>query len=817
MIFRIVLFLNLLCCQLHISAQSFVIKGKMTDQETGEALAFVNITYDSGRKGTISNIDGLFVIETLQPLKQLTFNYLGYELKTITLSPESYQHNLYIKLTRKDVEIPEVIVIPGINPANRIINRVLKNRDRNNPEKMRSFSYTSYNKMYFTLQEDTTLKRIRPPLYIDTLLRDSSEIRMNDLLRKQHLLLTEFISERNFEHPDKNNEKVTSSRVSGLTDPSFTLLATQMQSFSFYNDFVTLFDKKYLNPISPGSTSKYLFQLEDTFITETFDTLFVISFRPHRGTNFDGLKGMLYINTNGYAIQNVVAGQAKTDKHYNIRIQQRYELIDHTQWFPTQLNTDVLFKYLKLKSRTRVLYPLGIGKSYISNIRINPDLSGQKFTNIELQVNNDANKKDDTFWNNYRPIPLNAQDSATYRIIDSLGRAQRLAQTLKSLEVLTSGYIPITIFNLDFRRVINYDPYEGIRLGMGLATNQKIASFFSLGGYFSYGFKDKDWKYGSFIELFPHWQSDTRLTLQYNKDVSETGEYTFLEDQILNSSEWFRKLLIDQMYLIEEYQAAFSFRALRYFKLNLYLNQSRKQMSDYAYVPENPDYKGLTNDFRFIEAGINVKFGFKEKFMKAPSGKLLSLGTNYPMVWFNLKRGLNLFNGNFEYAKYELKITKSISTRQFGKSQITIVAGQAKGGIPLCNLYNGNGSYAGFTIEAENSFATMRMNEFYSSEFASLFVKQDFGSLLFSRPKFRPEVCLITDIGFGRMKNQQDHQQLSFNTLEKGYYESGFLVNKLLNQGFLGYGFGVFYRYGPYTYTKIARNFAYKLTLSINL
>jgi hypothetical protein len=148
---------------------------------------------------------------------------------------------------------------------------------------------------------------------------------------------------------------------------------------------------------------------------------------------------------------------------------------------------------------------------------------------------------------------------------------------------------------------------------------------------------------------------------------------------------------------------------------------------------------------------------------------------------------------------------------------MTLVAGKVDGKVPLCNLYNGHGSYQSFGIESENSFATMRLNEFYSSEFASLFLKQDFGTLLFTTPKFKPEVCLVTNIGFGKLLHPEYHQIINMKTLDKGYCESGVLINKILNNQLYGLGFGIFYRYGPYTYSKIADNFAYIMTLSLSL
>lgn len=286
-----------------IPAQTSFVKGRITDQETHESLAFVNISFDNGRKGTQSDIDGFFTIESKTIIQSLTFSYVGYEPKTIALHPPPNNQNLRVDLKRKAIELNEVVVHPGTNPAHRIIERVIENRDRNNPEKMHSFSYRAYNKMHFTYQEDTTFHRIQAAIDPDSIFPDASNLRMKDKLRKHHLFLLESVSHRDFQYPDKNHEKVISSKVSGFSDPSFTMLATQIQSFSFYNTFVTLMEKNYLNPISTGSTKKYLFLIKDTFITETLDTLFVITFKPRRGTNFDGLQGVLYINTNGYAIQ----------------------------------------------------------------------------------------------------------------------------------------------------------------------------------------------------------------------------------------------------------------------------------------------------------------------------------------------------------------------------------------------------------------------------------------------------------------------------------------------------------------------------------
>jgi len=49
--------------------------------------------------------------------------------------------------------------------------------------------------------------------------------------------------------------------------------------------------------------------------------------------------------------------------------------------------------------------------------------------------------------------------------------------------------------------------------------------------------------------------------------------------------------------------------------------------------------------------------------------------------------------------------------------------------------------------------------------------------------------------------------------MDKGYYESGILINKLLNLRLYTLGVGVFYRYGPYTFKNGWDNVAGKFTL----
>jgi len=74
-----------------------------------------------------------------------------------------------------------------------------------------------------------------------------------------------------------------------------------------------------------------LFLIEDTIINHRGDTIFTLSYRPRKKTNFDGFKGILQINTHGYAVENLTTDPMK-ENGYSINILQKYKLNIAATW-----------------------------------------------------------------------------------------------------------------------------------------------------------------------------------------------------------------------------------------------------------------------------------------------------------------------------------------------------------------------------------------------------------------------------------------------------------------------------------------------------
>ncbi|HOZ29726.1 MAG TPA: DUF5686 family protein [Bacteroidales bacterium] len=789
--------------------------GRIKDAKTSEPLAFVNIVYNSKNLGTTTDLDGYFTIESYDKIEFIKISYLGYNTKIITKDEFSGQNYIEIALEANTFYLEEVTVLPGVNPAHRIINEVISNADNNNPEKMRSFSYVSYNKMYFTIDMSMLPEEEDSISEVNANESDTSSDRqsMREFFDSQHIFITESVTERRFKYPDNNKEEVLAHRMSGLQNPGFTLLTTQFQSFSFYKDFISLMDKKYLSPISKGSTSKYFFQIEDTMYSESADTIFIISYRPLKGKNFEGLQGILHINSRGYAIQNVIAKPYNPTSAFNINIQQKYELIDSVQWFPVQLNTDIILDMFQVSEDSMTIPLVGVGKSYLSDISLNPEYKRKEFNQLDVIVNSDAHKKDSLFWELYRKEKLTEKDIKTYHVIDSIGKEANLDRTMEIVELIATGYIPWKFINFDPSSILWYNQYEGYRIGLGLSTNNKMLKWMSVGGYFAYGFRDKAWKYGGHLDFILNQSRSSVFRIGFKQDLEFSDDYTFNRDINIFANQTLRDFFLSELDSVTKYYASFKFSSLKYLHTDFRFNYTQKNIIN----PDRYDYLGsIPSSFYNSEFGIHFRYAYKEKFLQTPRGNRLSMGTNYPVLYLNVIRGLNFLEATNKYLKTEAMITKKIQWLHIGETHLSAVGGMVFGNVPYSYLYYGQASYSWINID--NSFNTMRINEFVSDRFASIFVRHDFGSLIFKTKKWAPTLALVTAVGWGDNTRLGDITEENFaQKMDKGYFESGIQLNNLLRLSFQGYGIGIYYRYGPYTRTKPIENWAFKFNLTFVL
>ncbi len=804
---KILLFSFLLLC-FHSHAQIHL-QGIVLDSVSNEPLPFVNISVKGTSVGTSSGLSGKFelTVESL-PVK-LLFSYVGYEKKEILITtPGSYK----IHLKNSGIELTEALVFAGPNPALRIMKKVVDHSEKNHPEKNGSFSYISYNKMVFTIASDSAELAEKK-----STAKDKGEKEMFGFFEKQHLFMSECISEKKFISQNHQKETILSSKVSGFSMPVLSLISTQFQSFHFYTDEISLADVKYVGPVSQHGLNHYDFVLKDTFLLEQ-DSVFAITFSPKNENGIHSMKGVLQIHSDGYAIYNVIAEPfQQTETGFGIKISQQYQKINGLRWFPKELNTKIIMYGSKVGD-----FPvIGIGSGKLTDINLQPDLSKKDFDELEVAFDKEM-KNSGADLQKWRSDSLTEKEKETYRMIDSLGNAHHFDRKMLAMQSLFSGCVPIKFLDWDITKLMNYNDYEKFRLGLALRTNHRLSEHFSLGGYFAYGFGDKAWKYGTDLNLVFSKRKQMELNVSLNQDIDAASVISTFEKQRSLLANGYSALFLNRFDSVMKYEARFSFRALRHFKFNAFANyQFREAFADFRYVvPLNEFVSFLDEEYFLAETGLEIKMAIHEKFIETPFG-YFSNGTKWPMVIFRYTKGWKgIRDSEYEYERFTLKTDYKISSLRFGTFRFSLAAGITTGNAPYHLLFNPAGTYKSIeklTVYSMDGFETMRLNEFLFDQFASLHFGYRLPWPIVNGKKFKPLLSFTNSMVRGNFKNSQNHQNINPTLSDKLFIESGMVIDNLLKSGFSGFGIGFFYRWGDHQLPSFKENFAIKISLSVAL
>ncbi|MBT8253498.1 MAG: hypothetical protein HKN00_00905 [Flavobacteriaceae bacterium] len=384
------------------------------------------------------------------------------------------------------------------------------------------------------------------------------------------------------------------------------------------------------------------------------------------------------------------------------------------------------------------------------------------------------------------------------------------------LQFIGDGYFPTKYFNFDLRYLVKFNQYEGFRTGLGGVTNQNFSTRYRLNGYTVYGFRDHRFKYsfGGGFRISP--KRNTWINLAYTDDLEESGSSGFLTDKRLFQLFEPRLLNIDLFHahisktLNIEHQIFFNVVAETEFAV-----RKIKPTYDYSFVLNNSEsyFNYNISTFKITARWSPFStFDYVEKSIR-------EIETGYPNFTFQYTKAFkDVFNGDLNFSKLDLRVVHNIDHVNSAKTELTLIGGLANGDVPLQFVYhaypnnvNKETIMSRFSIAGINSFETMYFNEFFSDRFATLILKHRLPPFKIS-PNFKPELVLLTKMAIGTLDNIGRHQNVTFDTLEHGFTESGIELNKLL----FGFGLSFTYRYGAYHLPDFDDNIAFKFTFNLS-
>jgi hypothetical protein len=780
-----------------------LLKGKVLHHKTDEPIPFAHV-YWSGHEsqGVVTDILGEFQLKLQSASDTLVVSHVGFS--KLKLAKSQLRTDGRIFMEPKQVELKEFLFLAGENPAFPILRKAIANKKINDPSNLRSYRYESYDKMIFTVDgiSDDGIRRTR----FDTLFDGG------------HLLVSESLSEVTYRKPGRRHEKVKASQISGLESLMTALVSSTIQPFSFYEDYLTVLDIPYLHPLTIDGFRKYDYFLEDS-VQSNGTISYVISFQPQESKGYLLGTGFMTISMHRYALENMVFSTTNNQSNLQFELQQKNRW-DGDHWFPEQINSIYLFKNFDINGSPMKL----VSQNFISDVRLNEPIPLKEIPRVGLIYD---------IQNERYPMVQFRRDSLTVAEMRAFSRFEemdannlrRARNAVRVFSQLLTGRVSIGKVDVLSNHLFRINQYEGLALGMGLATNQQFSRYLEIDGYLRYGFRDKDWKYGIGSSLLFNDVQESRLRFSYSQDIAEIGINPFVRTRTFaTSSDLFRAFLAQKMDAVERYSIEFSQLTLHRWRLGLTAsNESRVPL--WTSNLEMPEFERMFQSFQATEVGLNLRYLAKEQTSKV--GRQIIPGPiGYPVFNFHASRAIpDVLNGTADFWRLAFKTQhqwrKGVSTHQLNVEGMSVWGAD----VPISYFNTGFGiqpQERSFSISLPAYFQTMRIYEFFSDR--AIYANYSYltGPLFqydLATMSIAPQLNLVQGFAIGSVNHAFGGEPFPFRTMEQGYWESGVELQNLIKYrsgfGFQGIGIGAYYRWGAYANPTFQENLFVNLSLRV--
>jgi hypothetical protein len=383
--------------------------------------------------------------------------------------------------------------------------------------------------------------------------------------------------------------------------------------------------------------------------------------------------------------------------------------------------------------------------------------------------------------------------------------------TEKKQSPFSTGFYPIGFFDIDLKYIIKYNNYEGLRLGLGGVTNERLSETYKFGGYIAYGFKDMDTKFSLGGSARLNKENNTWVNLFYIDDIQEIADFDYLTDARVYSVFEPRLVNVTQFYKHRTWQANIQHEFSKKFLSEIRVSRSRiDQIEDYQFFNDGTIY----NNYEVAEATASVRISPKTNFFTTEDGRI-EYFDGFPKISAQITQGFKGITGSdFNYTKFGLKLDYYIKRTNLSSTNFLLEGLLATGDVPLTHLFHAYPNnptkdeiLQRFSVAGRRSFETMYFGEFFSDRLTTLQVRHSLRRFYLS-DKFKPELVFVTRHALGDLSNKEKHLGIDFNTLDQFYSESGFELNKIL----FGFGLSFAYRYGFYSLPDFEDNVSVKFT-----
>ncbi|WP_343707460.1 DUF5686 and carboxypeptidase regulatory-like domain-containing protein [Flavobacterium sp.] len=711
------------------------IRGTVTDDK-GNPLPFVSVFEENTYAGTTTNEQGKYQLNVKEiGGNVITFQYLGYKTKKITILAATRIVNVDVSLEEESFALNEVIIDPKNNPANAIIKSAIANK-KENSDKTGRYTADFYSKGMFKVKD-------LPKKILGKKVELGDDMASNlDSTGTGILYLSETISKVTFEKPDKLKEKIIASKISG-NNRGYSYNTAALSTYDFYDNTLD-FDVKLISPIADNAFNYYKYKLESTFYDDNNQQINKIKVIPKRDKE-PVFEGYIYIVDDSFAIYAIDLDI----KGYRMK-NEFTEVMTLKQSFSYNTKNKIWSKNAQTLSFTAGIFGIKFSGNFnyvYSNYEFPNSFDKKTFGNEIVAFELNANKKDDAFWNEIRPIPLTIEESSDYAKKDSLQTIRKSKKYTDSIDArnnkfkvwdILMGYDYKNTFkkySFDYKGLLNiaslsFNTVQGFNLDSGFSFkkwDEEKGTNTSISTTFNYGFSDERFRA---IGQFSHRFNTINYATIWGSGGVKTAQF--------NSAEPISKLVnsISSLFFKDNYMKLYN---LEFAEINYGQDianginftgkigyEQRKPLfntTDYSFFKKDDIYSSnnplAPNDFttpafdqhHLFKALVTTRINFGNKYISRPDGRYNFKNDKYPTVYLAFEKAFAASEKKYEYERIGASVQYDLSFGNKGLLGTNFRAGKFFNAENISFIdyrhFNGNQTHIGTSDRYLNVFNMM--------------------------------------------------------------------------------------------------------------
>ena len=503
------LFLGLL---LSFAGQGALLKGRVTDEQ-GEPLPFATLYIRNTTTGTASNEQGYYQLSLAPGTYEVVFQYVGYKARVeqVTIGTDDVERNVQLRIEVYQMREVEVKANEK-DPAYAIVKAAIARRKYHLNEAL-AYTCRVYTKgMTRLLEVPNRLLGMK----------------INDL-KPGIVYLSESVSALSFRQPNRLHERMISSKVSGDWW-GFSFNRASRVNFNFYEGLLRapgLNERGFVSPLAANALLFYRYKLVGA-TQENGVFINKIEVTPIR-RNDPAFRGYIYIMDDTWRLHSLDLKLTKTQIEYadQVTVRQTFGPVSGGVWMLLSQKLTIEFDTFGFKGNgffTTIYSQYQVQPAYPPVAAAGPEpgppaapgrqeaaagdaarqatlavrkrewrrqqkakaqaLVDKKKIGHELMVvEKDANKRDSSYWEEMRPIPLTTEEQQDYTVKDSIQVIQESQPYLDSSDRKANRFGMANLYMSGYRHRNTFKRYSfGLDPVVGLRSSGSILQYNTVEG-----------------------------------------------------------------------------------------------------------------------------------------------------------------------------------------------------------------------------------------------------------------------------------------------------------------------------------------------